>query len=191
MSYDPEKAGARCSECPLYGCTVVPPDAPTHPKIAIVGEGPGYLEEKKKRPFVGPSGILLNQLLEQSGLDRKDALVTNAVLCRAWVPDENVRESKRHDIPTYLAWLRKENARRRKEATATGQDIKILADPFVCCAPRLWNELRWAENSAVQSGQPNGLVVIPLGNKALEATTGKVGILKWRGSPMKPIGANT
>jgi DNA polymerase len=47
--------------------------------IAFVGEQPGDQEEREGRPFVGPAGQLLNQALEQVGIDRTQVYVTNAV----------------------------------------------------------------------------------------------------------------
>ena len=57
-----------------------------NPKIAIVGEAPGQLEEATGKPFVGPSGKLLNSILDELGIDREDCYVTNAVKFR---PDNN------------------------------------------------------------------------------------------------------
>jgi DNA polymerase len=45
----------------------------------IVGEQPGDQEDIAGRPFVGPAGQLLDRHLEQVGIDRRSAYVTNAV----------------------------------------------------------------------------------------------------------------
>ena len=50
--------------------------------LMIVGEGPGEDEDASGRPFVGRSGRLLTQLLEDAGLDRRRVWLTNAVKCR-------------------------------------------------------------------------------------------------------------
>ena len=50
--------------------------------IAIVGEAPGYHEDKVGRPFVGPSGRELDKLLLLAGLTKGDVFVTNLVMCR-------------------------------------------------------------------------------------------------------------
>ena len=47
------------------------------PTIALVGEAYGEQEERLRLPFVGPSGYLLNQLLEEADIRRADCLVTN------------------------------------------------------------------------------------------------------------------
>jgi uracil-DNA glycosylase family 4 len=81
--YDPVAHGARCDICPLKGRPIVPPEAPTlEIKLVIIGEGPGYRETLVKRPFVGPSGRLLDKCLEIAGIDRATAWVTNGTLCR-------------------------------------------------------------------------------------------------------------
>ena len=85
MPYDPRACGAQCQMCPLKGKPVVPPEAPPSDRpvrFILVGEGPGYREENEGKPFIGPSGLLLNSSLESAGLNREDAWVTNSTLCR-------------------------------------------------------------------------------------------------------------
>lgn len=50
--------------------------------IMLIGEAPGYHEDKYGRPFVGKSGQLLNKYLECAGLKREDVYITNIVKCR-------------------------------------------------------------------------------------------------------------
>jgi len=52
----------------------------------LVGEGPGYHEDQQGRPFVGPAGRFLEELLASVGLKRTDVYITNVVKCR---PPEN------------------------------------------------------------------------------------------------------
>lgn len=54
------------------------PDA----KIFFLGEGPGYWEDIKRRPFVGNAGALLNQLLQSIKVERSDVFITNVVCYR-------------------------------------------------------------------------------------------------------------
>jgi uracil-DNA glycosylase len=56
-------------------------------EIMFVGEQPGDQEDLAGRPFVGPSGRLLDSALESVGIDRKAVYVTNAVKHFKWVPD--------------------------------------------------------------------------------------------------------
>ena len=51
-------------------------------KIMFIGEGPGYHEDIQGLPFVGPAGQLLDDLLGEIGLNRKDVFITNVVKCR-------------------------------------------------------------------------------------------------------------
>lgn len=62
---------------------------PTNPKIAIVGEAPGAEEVAEGVPFVGPSGKILNNCLDNSGLKRDDIYITNVVKVRP--PDNKIK----------------------------------------------------------------------------------------------------
>lgn len=75
-------AQPKCAGCPLEGSKKVPPEGNPHAMIAIVGEGPGYLEEIEGRPFTGPSGQFLNTLLVRAGIDRSTLWITNTTLCK-------------------------------------------------------------------------------------------------------------
>lgn len=75
-------AGDACKECPLQKNICVPPERHEGAKIAIVGEGPGPSELIEGRPFVGPSGRLLNHLNAKIGFKRSDVHWTNATLCQ-------------------------------------------------------------------------------------------------------------
>ncbi|HEY6408783.1 MAG TPA: uracil-DNA glycosylase [Ktedonobacteraceae bacterium] len=77
-----------CSKCNLCkGRTkAVPGEGSSQAKILFIGEGPGFHEDKQGRPFVGPSGQLLEELLNNIGMKRSDVFITNVVKCR---PPEN------------------------------------------------------------------------------------------------------
>jgi len=51
-------------------------------QIFFLGEGPGYWEDIKGRPFVGNAGALLNQLLYSIELPREEVFITNVVCFR-------------------------------------------------------------------------------------------------------------
>jgi DNA polymerase len=76
-----EAAEAACTRCPLYrdATQVVPGEGPAKATMLIVGEQPGDKEDIAGHPFVGPAGRVLNEALEEAGIDRKDTFVTNAV----------------------------------------------------------------------------------------------------------------
>jgi DNA polymerase len=50
--------------------------------LMFVGEAPGAQEDQQGLPFVGRAGQLLNQLLEEIGIQRSDVFITNVICCR-------------------------------------------------------------------------------------------------------------
>jgi uracil-DNA glycosylase family 4 len=49
-------------------------------RLMIIGEAPGTEEDRQGKPFVGPSGQLLDQILNAAGFDPEvDVIITNAV----------------------------------------------------------------------------------------------------------------
>jgi DNA polymerase len=48
----------------------------------FIGEGPGYQEDRQGRPFVGPAGQFLEELLQSIGLTRRQVFIANMVKCR-------------------------------------------------------------------------------------------------------------
>lgn len=55
-------------------------------EIMFVGEQPGDREDRAGKPFVGPAGRVLDQALEEVGIDRTLAYVTNVVKHFKWTP---------------------------------------------------------------------------------------------------------
>ncbi len=72
---------ARCDLCKSR-TRAVPGEGNPQAKILFIGEGPGFHEDKQGRPFVGPSGQLLQELLKSINLKREDVFITNVVKCR-------------------------------------------------------------------------------------------------------------
>jgi uracil-DNA glycosylase len=103
-------AAARpCLACPELVAArhqVVVGDVPAagRPRFVLVGEAPGAQEDDTGRPFVGRSGALLDQLLAEAGLDRKQAAVVNVVKCR---PPGN-RTPKALEVARCSGWLRRQ-----------------------------------------------------------------------------------
>jgi uracil-DNA glycosylase family 4 len=60
----------------------VPGEGSFQAEVMFIGEGPGYHEDKQGRPFVGPAGQFLNELLSIAGLSRETVYITNVVKCR-------------------------------------------------------------------------------------------------------------
>lgn len=75
---------AHCTACPLCRTrtNAVPGEGPADAEILLIGEGPGQREDALGRPFVGPSGDLLEQWLAEIGLVREQVFIANVVKCR-------------------------------------------------------------------------------------------------------------
>ncbi len=72
---------ASCRACPLWkdATQTVFGEGPPHAHLMLVGEVPGDKEDLAGRPFVGPAGTMLDRALDEAGIDRSKAYVTNAV----------------------------------------------------------------------------------------------------------------
>ena len=86
-----------CTDCPLSeGRThAVPGEGARSARVIFIGEAPGYQEDQQGRPFVGPAGRFLDELLGNVGLKREDVFIANMVKCR---PPNN-----RDPLPTEVA----------------------------------------------------------------------------------------
>ena len=73
-----------CTRCPLAArrTHAVPGEGNLRSDVLLVGEGPGAREDATGRPFVGPAGQLLDELLRSIGWERGDVFITNIVKCR-------------------------------------------------------------------------------------------------------------
>lgn len=83
------RATARdCRACDLWrlGTQAVFGEGPARAELMLVGEVPGDQEDRLGRPFVGPAGQLLDACLQEAGIDRARAYVTNVVKHFKWEP---------------------------------------------------------------------------------------------------------
>lgn len=73
-----------CTRCPLSQTRIraVPGEGPLTAEVMLIGEGPGFHEDRQGRPFVGPSGQFLQELLASIGMQRSEVYITNVVKCR-------------------------------------------------------------------------------------------------------------
>lgn len=88
----PRLAGMRGLEAEVKTCQLcrlartrtnaVPGEGYIRTDVMFIGEGPGYHEDRQGRPFVGPSGEFLNELLAIAGLSRERVYIANVVKCR-------------------------------------------------------------------------------------------------------------
>ena len=70
-----------CRGCDLWqpATQAVFGEGPADALCMFVGEQPGDTEDRAGKPFVGPAGQLLDELIEEAGVDRTQVYVTNAV----------------------------------------------------------------------------------------------------------------
>ena len=82
------EAAAGCRGCPLYktGTQTVFGEGVAAARVMMVGEQPGDQEDRAGKPFVGPAGRVLNEALQEVGIDRSEVYVTNAVKHFKWEP---------------------------------------------------------------------------------------------------------
>src|SRR6266436_4337111 len=82
------RAASDCTACHLYkrATQTVFGEGPKNASIMLVGEQPGDYEDVSGRPFVGPAGKIMDQALEEAGIDRSQVYVTNAVKHFKWEP---------------------------------------------------------------------------------------------------------
>ncbi len=93
-------AEGSCRRCSLYKCAtqVVPGEGPARARIMLVGEQPGDQEDRAGKPFVGPAGRILDQALDEAGIERKAVFVTNAVKHFKFEQRGKRRMHKRPDV---------------------------------------------------------------------------------------------
>lgn len=106
-------ASKACRGCDLYlGATQTVFGAGKRTaRVVLVGEQPGNEEDLKGKPFVGPAGKLLDRALEDAGIDRDEAYVTNVVKHFKWERRGKNRIHKKPnaaEIRACLPWLRAE-----------------------------------------------------------------------------------
>ncbi len=92
-----------CTRCSLASerTRVVRGVGPSPATLMLIGEAPGAQEDVRGEPFVGRGGRLLDRLLEEAGIDRADAFVTNVVACR---PPGN-RAPRVPEVRAHAPWL--------------------------------------------------------------------------------------
>jgi uracil-DNA glycosylase family 4 len=75
---------AVCPKCELSKTRThaVPGEGNPNADIVFIGEGPGFYEDQQARPFVGPAGKFLDELLASIGLKRADVFICNVLKCR-------------------------------------------------------------------------------------------------------------
>ena len=137
------EAARGCTACPLWktGTQTVFGEGLQRAELVLVGEQPGDREDLEGRPFVGPAGRLLDEALEESGIERGAAYVTNVVKHFKWEPRGKRRihqKPNREEIAACRPWLEAELAVVKPRvlvclgATAAqallGRDVRVTRD---------------------------------------------------------------
>ncbi|MDH5781692.1 MAG: uracil-DNA glycosylase, partial [Dehalococcoidia bacterium] len=84
-----------------YRTKVVPGEGCEDAELLFIGEAPGWHEDQQGRPFVGPAGAFLDQLLASIGLSREQVYIANVIKCR---PPQN-RDPLTAEIRACCRWL--------------------------------------------------------------------------------------
>jgi uracil-DNA glycosylase len=152
-------AASRCKACDLWltGTRTVFGEGLKSSEVVFIGEQPGDREDLAGKPFVGPSGRLLDEALENAGIDRSKVYVTNAVKHFKWEratirrARPGIDEKRLHKSPN----------------TAEGR----------ACQPWLWAELRVLRPE----------IIVVLGSFAAKMLMGSsFKVTKQRGKPLAP-----
>ncbi len=95
-----------CQLCEIarYRTKTVPGEGAEDAEIMFIGEAPGWHEDQQGRPFVGPAGQYLDQLLALIGLKRQQVYIANVIKCR---PMEN-RDPLPSEILNCRKWLERQ-----------------------------------------------------------------------------------
>jgi uracil-DNA glycosylase family 4 len=76
---------ASCTRCPQLASTrrkTVFGVGPLDPDLCLVGEAPGFDEDRTGEPFVGKAGQLLNRIIAACGMKREEVYICNILKCR-------------------------------------------------------------------------------------------------------------
>ena len=97
---------ALCQQCEIakYRNKVVPGEGAEDADIMFIGEAPGWHEDQQGRPFVGPAGKYLDELLASIGLRREQVYIANVIKCR---PHGN-RDPLPMEIQNCRQWLERQ-----------------------------------------------------------------------------------
>lgn len=96
----------QCTRCALATTRTraVPGEGPQDAAIMFIGEAPGWHEDQQGRPFVGPAGQFLEQLIASIGMQRDQVVIANVIKCR---PPEN-RDPLPDEILACRPWLQRQ-----------------------------------------------------------------------------------
>jgi uracil-DNA glycosylase len=140
-----------CQKCALAASRtqVVFGDGNPHAEIMFVGEAPGFHEDRQGKPFVGAAGKLLDQLLEEIGIQRSEVYIANVIKCR---PPDN-RNPRAEEIESCKPYLFKQ--------------IELIGPKVVCTLGNFSTQLLLGKKVGItkvrgQAFQQGAYVVVPM-----------------------------
>ena len=100
-----QKEALGCTKCALHHSRtqVVFGEGPLNAELFIVGEAPGFNEDREGKPFQGASGMLLERLLSTVGLERERVYLTTVNKCRP--PGSPPRSPKPSEVSACRPYL--------------------------------------------------------------------------------------
>lgn len=133
-----------CQRCRLAQTRgqAVPGEGPANAPILLIGEGPGFHEDRQGRPFVGRSGDLLEKLLASIGLSRGDVFIANVVKCR---PPEN-RDPLPDEIEACRPYLDRQTALIGPRLVLTLGRISLARYFPGQSITRIHGQIRWVDH---------------------------------------------
>lgn len=139
-----------CVRCPLHltRTKVVFGAGNADAELMFIGEAPGANEDRMGLPFVGQAGKLLDRLLEEIGLTRKDVWICNVLKCR---PPDN-RDPHPQEIEACEGYLRSQ--------------VELIEPTVICALGNFATKLLRVESTGISKlhGQEEVRV---LGNRAV------------------------
>jgi DNA polymerase len=106
---DALKATVRtCTTCDLHLSRIhaLPGEGNLDARLFLIAQAPGLKEDREGRMFIGPSGKILDELLDAAGVSREELYMTNLIKCR--LPKN--RRPKQTEIKACSPFLEKEIA---------------------------------------------------------------------------------
>ena len=162
-------AASHCRACPLWklGIQTVFGSGSPKARIIMVGEQPGFDEDRTGQPFVGPAGKLLDKALAQAGIDRSLVYVTNTVKHFKWEPKGQQHIHKKpnaKEIAACLPWLEAELSVVKPELIvclgATAAQALLGKDFRVSRQRGQWLASPWA-NKTLATVHPSSILRAP------------------------------
>lgn len=95
-----------CTRCPLHRARIqaVCGEGPPRARLMLIAQAPGEQEDRQGRMFIGPSGKIFEELLENAGIHREEVYLTNLLKCR--LPKN--RRPRQDEIRACSAYLKRE-----------------------------------------------------------------------------------